>query len=151
MNLTWHEIVVARYNERTMQNISYMAVSGKVALENIQSEVHTTEANKISCWMSPSPYYGPEPMTWAGAFNMGWAHGTHGPLGPLPRPGPLKKKRLMVGMGALFWAGPGSGPKGPMGPMGPGPAHVAGTCPCHWPGPIIWAWSYQATEFVLPP
>ena len=46
-----------------------------------------------------------------------------------------------------FWAGPGSGPKGPMGPMGPGPAHVAGTCPCHWPGPIIWAWTHRAKVF----
>ncbi len=69
-----------------------MGVSIKVASENIQNEVHTTEAKKFSCLMSPSPYYGPGPMTWAGACNMGRAraHGTHGPLGPGPGPGPKK-------------------------------------------------------------
>ena len=48
--------------------------------------------HKYLCPMSPSPYYGPGPMTWAGACNMGRAraHGTHRPLGPGPGPCPKR-------------------------------------------------------------
>ena len=103
-----------------------MAVSGKVASENIQNEVHTTEAKKFRCLMSPSPYYGTGPMTWAGACKT-W-----------PGPGPRDPWAL--------WARTRARPKkGRMKVRGQ--AHVAGTCPCHWPGPIIWAWTHQATEF----
>ena len=48
-----------------------MGVSIKVAWGNIQIEAHTTEANKLICPMSPSPYHGPVPRTWADACNMG--------------------------------------------------------------------------------
>ena len=77
-----------------------MAVSGKVALENIQNEAHTTEAKKFVCPMSPSPYHGPVPRTWADACNMGpgtraltqkRAQGARDPrsfLGQGPGPGP---------------------------------------------------------------
>ena len=107
----------------------HMTVSRKVALVNIQIEAHTTEAKKFSCLMSPSPYYGPGPMTWAGACNMGRAraHGTHGPLAPGPGPGPKKGTHPHYHP-PLF--GPGPGPaQGAHGSHGPGP----GQCCRHLP------------------
>ena len=61
-----------------------MGVSIKVSLENIQIEAHTTEAKKFIRPMSPSPYHGLVPRTWADACNMGQAR-RMGPKGSAGR------------------------------------------------------------------
>ena len=61
-----------------------MTVSGKVALENIQNEVHNTEANKFSCVMSPAPILIIiRPFLGRARVRAQGAHGSHGP-GPGP-------------------------------------------------------------------
>ena len=76
--------------------------------------------NKYLCPMSPSPYHGPVPRTWADACNMGQAR----PMGP----------KGSAGRRAGGWPPPPPHLRGPavrriLGAHGVGQDNVAGVCP----------------------